>query len=120
MENKKRLIDANALMKNGWHLVQTGESNRFLQSMSLADAPTVDAVEVVHGQRLYNAHEVAEIIADILGDPCACNFNSIDEWLPFKCELQAACPNPVGVACWEQYLKYRDAKMDGERKDNEY
>lgn len=72
-----------------------------------------DAMEVVHGQRLYNAHEVAEILADSFGDTCACNFNGNDEWLPFKCELQSACPNPAGVACWEQYLKYREAKMDG-------
>lgn len=50
MANEKRLIDAKPLMKNGWHLVQTGESNRFLRSMSLADVPTVDAVEVVHGR----------------------------------------------------------------------
>ena len=47
MANEKRLIDANALAKNGWHLVKTGESNQFLASMSLADVPTVDAVEVV-------------------------------------------------------------------------
>lgn len=73
-----------------------------------------DAVR--HG-RLYNSHEVAEIIADLFGDNCACNFNSIDEWLPFKCELQDVCPYPVGVACWEQYLKYRDAKMDGGAED---
>ena len=65
-------------------------------------------------KRLYNAHEVAEIIADLFGDTCACNFNGIDEWLPFKCELQDCCPNTYGVACWEQYLKYRDAKMDGD------
>lgn len=45
---EKRLIDAKPLMENGWHLVKTGESNRFLTSMSLADVPTVDAVEVVH------------------------------------------------------------------------
>ena len=44
---EKRLIDIAPLMKNGWHLVQTGESNRFLVSMSLADVSTVDAVEVV-------------------------------------------------------------------------
>lgn len=61
-------------------------------------------------KRLYNAHEVAEIIAELFGDTCACNFNRIYEWLPFKCELQDACPNPVGVACWEQYLKYRGAE----------
>ena len=50
MENEKRLIDAKPLMQNGWHLVRTGESNRFLGSMSLADVPPVDAVEVVHGR----------------------------------------------------------------------
>lgn len=56
----------------------------------------------------YNTHEVACIIAELFGDDCACNHNCIDEWLPEKCELLDACPNPVGVACWEQYLKYRE------------
>lgn len=42
--SEKRLIDAKPLMADGWHLVQTGESNKFLASMSLADVPTVDAV----------------------------------------------------------------------------
>ena len=36
---------------------------------------------------LYAAHEVAVIIAVLFGDDCACNFNDIDEWLPFKCEF---------------------------------
>lgn len=53
MPNEKRLIDAKPLMENGWHLVQTGKSNVFLGSMSLADVPTVDAVEVVHAVWLY-------------------------------------------------------------------
>ena len=47
MADEKRLIDAKPLMQNGWHLVKIGESNRFLGSLSLADIPTVDAVEVV-------------------------------------------------------------------------
>ena len=75
---------------------------------------------------LYTAHEVAVIIADLFGDNCACNFNDIDEWLPFKCELLDACPNPCGVACWEQYLKYRHFKrfeggitMDVREKDGD-
>ena len=55
MANEKRLIDAKPLMQSGWHLVKTGESNRFLASMSLADVPTVDAVEVVHAQWLYDS-----------------------------------------------------------------
>lgn len=29
MENKKRLIDANVLAKNGWHLVKTGKATSF-------------------------------------------------------------------------------------------
>lgn len=61
---------------------------------------------------LYTAHEVAVIISDLFGDNCACNFNDIDEWLPFKCELLDACPDPCGVACWEQYLKYKDRKEE--------
>lgn len=62
----------------------------------------------------YNSHEVAEIICELFGDPCACNHNGIDEWLPYKCELIDSCPNVAGVACWEQYLKhkYREVSDD--------
>ena len=55
----------------------------------------------------WNNHTVACMLADLFDDTCACNYNGIDEWLPDKCELLYACPNPVGVACWEQYLKHR-------------
>lgn len=61
--------------------------------------------------RAYNTHEVACILAEFTGDNCACNFNGIDEWLPEKCELLDACPNTVGVACWEQYLKHRTPEV---------
>lgn len=65
----------------------------------------------------YNNNEVACIIAELMGDDCACNFNGIDEWLPYYCEFRdTCCPHPVGVACWEQYLTYRD-KRDG--RENE-
>lgn len=57
-------------------------------------------------QKRYTVHEVAVILAEFTGDDCACNFNDNNEWLPEKCELLAACPRPVGVACWEQYLKH--------------
>ena len=50
MANEKRLIDVKPFMKAGWHLVRTGKSNEHLASLSLADVPTVDAVEVVHGR----------------------------------------------------------------------
>ena len=62
-----------------------------------------------------NHHEVACIIANLFGDPCACNFNGIDEWLPQHCDFtNTCCPNPVGVACWEQYLKNLDKKPQKE------
>lgn len=47
MASEKRLIDVNPFMKAGWHLVRTGKSNEHLASLSLADVPTVDTVEVV-------------------------------------------------------------------------
>ena len=77
----------------------------------------VDGVHMINTDRFYTAHEVAVIIADLFGDNCACNFNDIDEWLPFKCELLEVCPNPCGVACWEQYLKYRNCKDEMEEKE---
>ena len=58
-------------------------------------------------RKLYTAHEVACILAEAFGDDCACNLNGNDEWLPEKCEVIDSCPEPVGVACWEQYLKWR-------------
>jgi len=79
---------------------------------AVENAPTIDAVPVKHGR--WNNHEVACLITDLLGDPCACNFNGIDEWLPTYCDFSSACcPYPDGVACWEQYLQHLD-KRHGE------
>jgi len=55
----------------------------------------------------WNNHTVACMLAELFDDACACNYNGIDEWLPSKCELLDSCPNPVGVACWEQFLKHK-------------
>ena len=55
----------------------------------------------------WNNHTVACLLAELFDDKCACNYNGIDEWLPEKCEVIDACPNPVGVACWEQYLAWK-------------
>lgn len=60
----------------------------------------------------WNNHTVACLLAELFDDTCACNYNGIDEWLPEKCELLDACPNPVGVACWEQYLKHRAERRE--------
>jgi len=84
------------LLKEGW----LQEHDRIL---------TEGAVK--HGR--WNNHEVACLIADLFGDPCACNFNGIDEWLPTYCDFSSTCcPHPDGVACWEQYLKHLDKRHD--------
>lgn len=67
-------------------------------------------------KKMYTAHEVAAILAEVFDEDCACNVNGNDEWLPRYCEFaETCCPNPVGVACWEQWLKWRGKKED---KDN--
>lgn len=100
-----RLIDADALAKfiDYGHLNNPNEklySENDIREM-IDDAPTVDA------QPEWNNHTVACLLAELFGDTCACNYNDIDEWLPEKCELLDSCPNPVGVACWEQFLKHK-------------
>ena len=64
--------------------------------------------------------EAANIIAELFGDDCACNFNGIDEWLPQYCEHAATdCPHTAGTTCWEQYIKYLNKKPDIGRKEGE-
>lgn len=46
MENEKRLIDANALKLEAWPERYTGEGIVYVEDID--NAPTVDAVEVVH------------------------------------------------------------------------
>ena len=66
----------------------------------------------------YTTHEVAEILAEVIGDECACDVNGNDEWLPMCCEFsQTVCPDPEGVACWEQYLKWRKKRPKEENDD---
>ena len=62
----------------------------------------------------WNNHTVACMLAELFDDTCACNYNGIDEWLPEKCELLDSCPNPAGVACWEQFLKHRAERRTDE------
>ena len=68
----------------------------------------------VQTQTEWNNHTVACLLAELFGDACACNYNGIDEWLPEKCEVIDACPNPFGVACWEQFLKHRAERRTDE------
>ena len=66
----------------------------------------------------WNNHTVACLLADMFGDTCACNYNGIDEWLPFYCDFSDnVCPHTVGVACWEQFLTHKDKRA--ERREEE-
>ena len=58
---------------------------------------------------LYTRDEAACIIADLFGGACACDYSGNDEWLPQYCDFaDNVCPNTVGGACWEQFLKHMD------------
>lgn len=48
MANEKRLIDANLLKRHAFPEIMTGEGIVYVQDIDTA--PTVDAVEVVHGE----------------------------------------------------------------------
>lgn len=68
--------------------------------------------KVSPAQPEWNNHTVACLLADLFDDACACNYNGNDEWLPEKCEVIDSCPNPVGVACWEQFLKHKEKRNE--------
>jgi hypothetical protein len=102
MATEKRLIDANALkgsvMKEIRHYWNEGEGGYYLAEDVIPDidlAPTVDAVEVVHG-RWEKAH-----IAGYLKCNCCKDAFIYEEWL--ESGKWNYCPN-----C--------GAKMDGERR----
>ena len=60
-----RLIDADKLIEEGWILERHGESNKLIGVKSIADVPTVEAKEVVHGEW------INEYI-NRYGHPCHC------------------------------------------------
>lgn len=110
-----RLIDADALIKNYFDRCRTEFEviNHCISDENVVhiiqNAPTVE--ERPTGK--WNRHQVACILAELFGDTCACNYCGIDEWLPKVCDFaNKECPDVVGVACWEQFLKHR-AKMKG-------
>ena len=86
----------------------------YSKSTFIKSKPYINALEMAISElkkRTWNNHQVACLLADMFGDTCACNYNSIDEWLPDLCDFKdTCCPNPVGVACWEQFLKHSKAR----------
>lgn len=64
--------------------------------LRVKSVPTADVVEVV---------KAAEILNDAFGNDVPCNFNNIDEWLPYVCEYANTC-DCSSVKCWEQLIKH--------------
>ena len=62
---------------------------------------------------LFNTHQVACMLADMFKDTCACNYSGNDTWLPQVCEVIESCPEPFGVACWEQFVWHYFKKQKG-------
>lgn len=104
------LVDLEEAQQN-----QKGDPWELIAERAVAENATTTQAHI------YNAHEVACILADVMGDDCACNVNDNDEWLPLSCEIpESTCPDVVGVACWEQWLKHRErAKEAREPKAEE-
>ena len=72
----------------------------------LIQAPTADVVEI---------DKVAEMFAEQFGDECPCNFNGIDEWLPYVCDYTKTNDCPCeGKEGWMQFIKHY-----GKRKESE-
>ena len=106
-KTEKQFIDSEELDVADWI-----QHRIFVQNMSDIDRQTI--LDLPSAQPEWNNHTVACLLAELFDDTCACNYNGIDEWLPEKCEVIDACPNPAGVACWEQFLKHRAERRTDE------
>lgn len=90
------------------------EREKYEWGLGLIESYIADMKDLPSAEPEWNNHTVACLLAEMFGEDCACNFNGIDEWLPEKCEVIDSCPNPVGVACWEQFLKHRAERRTDE------
>ena len=88
-------------------LIKRGDAILAVEWSHTADSAISAIKSLPSAQPKWNYHTVACLLAELFDDTCACNYNGIDEWLPSKCELPDSCPHPVGVACWEQFLKHK-------------
>lgn len=69
-----------------------------------ACAKLIDLVDRPTGE--WTTEQVAEMLANLFGDECACNLSGIDEWLPLACKYaDTQCPDPKEKhGCWMQFL----------------
>ena len=84
MAKKKRLIDANALKLKAWPEEVTGEGIIYVEDID--NAPTVDAVEVVHGRWIEKQEPIpwCEDDVDIFYEcsMCHCHTQAVTNYCP--------------------------------------
>ena len=103
MENEKRLIDANEVPKNKFFLSRPTLDKIAIREV-LANCPTVDAVEVVHGEWIY--HEcVSSCDGAISGYSCSKCCIFVDEEIFDMDEFH------------KDFCGHCGAKMDGGNED---
>lgn len=96
---EQRLIDANELLT----AFPCGETVRTeCVRATIGHMPTIEERKV----GTWTTEEVAELLFNMFGEECACNFNGIDEWLPERCKYaETTCPEPKEKhGCWMQFL----------------
>lgn len=108
--------DAEAIFRNARASLKP-QDYKSADEFNTRDLMLLNAEQMIHllpsvtpsGQ--WNNHQIACLLTDLFGDTCACNYNGIDEWLPMVCDFKdTCCPKPVGVACWEQFLKHYQSR----------
>ena len=91
---------------------------RIIIAKTLIETVLEDLPSIEPRKGRWTTDEVAEILANLFGDECACNFNGIDEWLPERCkysEIKEECPNPSEKhGCWKQFLLQGADMREGE------
>ena len=90
-----RLIDADALKEYATGGVT---SVGLLTIAEIDNAPTIDAVPV---------GAVAQMLFDLFGDGCPCNYNDIAEWLAGSNGCTENCnKNEDSLLCWKLFIKH--------------
>lgn len=107
----------------GYYCLHSGDkllfADKTLKALPSAEPSFENSTEIKRCSKdTWTTEEVAEILARVLGDECACNFNGIDEWLPESCKYaDTECPTPKEKhGCWIQFLMQGGAEMRGEQE----
>ena len=109
MATEKRLIDANALKKQ--KTILWNEALGFCDCVLVEDideAPTVDAVEVVHGRWIPSDIDIDE------HEECLSDDADFYDWECSVCHEQVSYVDPVKRRHLTKYCPNCGAKMDGD------